>query len=211
MMQEFAAGAIRTIELAIVAWMIGLPLGVAAAVIGQLWRPARRPLHICAITIVIIPALAILFWLHYPLQQVLRIVVSPTITAGCLLSIYVWWTSGDVILREMVQIEESCGEAAIVLGIPPRVFMSRVLFAGALQKSLPRLLTLAIVSVHMTMFTSLIGVEELFRVAQRLNAQYLRPVQIYTVMAAVYAILCLPLYVAMASLRRRLDRYNYGA
>lgn len=56
------------------------------------------------------------------------------------------------------------------------------------------------------MFASLIGVEELFRVVQRLNAQMLRPVELYTALAASYAALCLPLYLAANYLNERLAR-----
>jgi ABC-type amino acid transport system permease subunit len=47
--------------------------------------------------------------------------------------------------------------------------------------------------LQLTLFASLISVEEIFRVAQRINATIYQPVEIYTALAIFFLIICLPL------------------
>jgi ABC-type amino acid transport system permease subunit len=44
-----------------------------------------------------------------------------------------------------------------------------------------------------TLFASLISVDEIFRVAQRINAIVYRPIEIYTALAGFFLLICLPL------------------
>ena len=46
--------------------------------------------------------------------------------------------------------------------------------------------------LHTTLFASLISVEEIFRVAQRINAQIYRPVEIYTALGVFFLAVSLP-------------------
>jgi len=46
--------------------------------------------------------------------------------------------------------------------------------------------------LHATLFTSMISVEELFRVAQRINAQIYKPIEIYTALGVFFLAICLP-------------------
>jgi ABC-type amino acid transport system permease subunit len=45
----------------------------------------------------------------------------------------------------------------------------------------------------MTLFASLISVQELFRVAQQINSQIYKPIEIYTALAVFFIAICLPL------------------
>ena len=47
--------------------------------------------------------------------------------------------------------------------------------------------------LHTTLFASLISVEEIFRVAQRINAQIYKPVEIYTALGIFFLAISLPL------------------
>jgi ABC-type amino acid transport system permease subunit len=57
-----------------------------------------------------------------------------------------------------------------------------------------------------TLFGSLISVEEVFRVAQRINATAYQPVQIYTALALFFLLLCLPLYLLAYWLHMKFTR-----
>jgi polar amino acid transport system permease protein len=110
------------------------------------------------------------------------------------LSVYIAILSGEIFSEEMRKLKETYGNAADVLGLKRSYFIKKIIFPAASLNVLPRMLNLGIVSIHMTMFASLIGVEELFRVSLRLNAEYLQPIEIFTFMALLYAAICLPLY-----------------
>lgn len=203
MWSEFFTGAIRTLELAGTSWLLGLPVGFAIAWGAHYSNGLRQSLQVAALLIAVVPLLAILFWLHYPLQSALGVVWTPLTTTLLLFATYIAIVAGDILASEMKLLEAEYAEVALVIGLSSRQFMLRVLIRGAVERGLPRFLSLAVISVHMTMFASLIGVEELFRVTQRLNAKMLRPIELYTVMAIVYAILCLPLHLIAIALASR--------
>lgn len=207
-MEEFTAGALRTVALAATSWVIGLPIGMALAFAALLHPGSKLILRGVAVFLTVVPFLAILFWLHYPLQTILEVVWPPNLTCAALLSAYVACAFGDVLADEMTRLERRLFEAALVLGVPAKQLIWKVIFPAALEASMPRVLGLAVVSIHMTMFASLIGVEELFRVTQRLNAQILKPVELFTVMAFIYAALCVPLHFLAASFAKRLRHHG---
>jgi ABC-type amino acid transport system permease subunit len=61
------------------------------------------------------------------------------------------------------------------------------------RQVLPGLLLLQVMMLHTTLFASLISVEEIFRVAQRINAQIYRPVEIYTALGVFFLMVSLPI------------------
>lgn len=205
---ELAVGLEKTISLTLGAWLVGGPLGIVLSffcVISPSWRSVVR---LGAVFLSVVPFLAILFWIHYPLQEVLAVVWPPVLSTGALLCVYVTVLVGEIVGEEMRRIERRLLEAGKVLGIPVILFYRRVVFAASIEASLPRLLALVITSIHLTMFASLIGVEELFRVTQRLNAEFLKPVELFTAMAGVYAIVCIPLHIAAGKISKVLRDRN---
>ncbi len=60
--------------------------------------------------------------------------------------------------------------------------------------------------LHMTLFASLISVEEVFRVAQRVNALEYRPVEIYSALGLFFLLLSLPLTGLAIILREKYGR-----
>jgi ABC-type amino acid transport system permease subunit len=75
-----------------------------------------------------------------------------------------------------------------------------------LRQVIPALLPLQVVMLHTTLFASLISVEEIFRVAQRINAQIYRPVEIYTALGIFFLGVCLPVNGVALWLKRRFTR-----
>jgi ABC-type amino acid transport system permease subunit len=57
-----------------------------------------------------------------------------------------------------------------------------------------------------TIFASLISVGEIFRVAQRINSEVYRPVEIYTALALFFLAVCLPLHGLAQYLKKRYTR-----
>jgi ABC-type amino acid transport system permease subunit len=62
-----------------------------------------------------------------------------------------------------------------------------------LRQIIPSLLSLQVNMLQLTLFASFISVEEIFRVSQRINALIYKPIEIYTALAILFLIICLPL------------------
>ena len=74
------------------------------------------------------------------------------------------------------------------------------------RQLLPTLLILQVGMLHASLFASLISVEEIFRVAQRINSTIYRPIELYTALAMFFLLVCLPINLLAAYLKQRYTR-----
>jgi polar amino acid transport system permease protein len=77
--------------------------------------------------------------------------------------------------------------AAKVTGLTRSQTVLKIQLPLILRQALPPLLIQQVIMLHTTLFASLISVEEIFRVAQRINAQIYRPVEIYTALGVFFS------------------------
>jgi len=147
-----------------------------------------------------------LYWANYPLQVMLGVVIDPFITAVSLLSIIntvliaeVWRGALNDFPREYVV-------AGRVSGMTRFEIIRFVQFPLLFRSVLPILLATQVAMLQLTLFTSLISVEELFRVAQRINASIQQPIEIYTALAVFFLVVTLPIYILALMLRYRYTR-----
>jgi polar amino acid transport system permease protein len=195
-----------TLLMAVGAWLIGIVPALAVARLTATNDSYLKCVKGLANLFVVLPFLALLFWVHYPLQESLHVVWNPLYTSIGLLSLYVFFAISSMLADELRLARVEHQHVAAVLGITLKNLTDKVLFPLALSRSVPQMLNVSIASVHMTMFGSLIGVEELFRVTLRLNASLLKPIELFTIMAFVYAAVCLPLYLFARLWKKHLDR-----
>lgn len=183
--------------------VLGVVIGVSARKRGSiLWRGLRGTTFLFAS----IPVLVLLFWCHYPLQALLGVVIDPfyttVFTLAAVNSLYV----GDLVARTMSRFPSEYLDAATVCGISNRKSLLKIQLPLIVRYLAGPVLAIQVVMLHMTLFGSLISVEDLFRQAQRLNAQLYRPVEIYTAMAVLYLILSAPLNAAAELFEARYGR-----
>lgn len=71
-----------------------------------------------------------------------------------------------------------------------------------LKTALPAYINSQIALLHATLLASFIGVEDLLKVASHINSQTYRPVEVYTLLALIFGLLCLPLTLWAARFAR---------
>jgi His/Glu/Gln/Arg/opine family amino acid ABC transporter permease subunit len=196
-----------TLELCLIVWSVGVLVGSTLGVVG-----ARSPLWVglpcrsASFLLSGIPVLVLLFWMHYPLQAWLGVVIDPFLTATATLSIVNIFAVADLVRGLLRDFPAEYLLAARVCGLPARTILFRIQLPIILRQVLPGLLTLQVNVLHMSLFASLISVPELFRVAQRINATIYRPVEIYTALGIFLLAVCLPLNGLALWLRARYTR-----
>jgi His/Glu/Gln/Arg/opine family amino acid ABC transporter permease subunit len=190
----FTNGALVTLELAVLVWIgglaVGVPIGVARA---RLPAGARDVAAIFFLALASVPILVYLLWAHYPLQGALGIVVNPFITAALVLSLYNGLIVSDLVRGAILNFPEDYLTAARVMGVPLPLVRRNIMMPIVIQSSLPAYISTQVAALHMTLFASLISVDELFRQAQRVNAIEYRAVEVFSLLAIFYFILSFPL------------------
>ncbi len=205
--EAFAHGLGVTLKLSLVVWGTGLMLGFLLGVLGAS-RPATfgRFVAVSSFLLSGLPLLVLLFWLHYPVQAMLEVVIDPFITAAFALSLVNTFGVADIVKGALNDFPAQYVVAARVAGLSPRETLVHIKTPILLRQLIPVLLTSQVTMLQATLFASLISVEEIFRVAQRINSLIYKPVEIYTALGIFFLLVCLPLNGLALWLKLRFTR-----
>lgn len=205
--QAFLSGLGETARLTLIVWIAGLFVGAAIGILAAAFQLAIGvPLRVLVFALSGVPILVFLYWAYYPLQVILGVTISPFITAAGVLSFMNILAVAELLRSHIVDFPTQYEVAARVCGLGKRTFIFRIQIPLLLRQVLPALLPLQIVMLHSTLFASLISVEEIFRVSQRINSLEYKPVQIYTALAVLFLIVSLPVNATAIWLRIRFTR-----
>lgn len=205
--EALSAGLLETMRLAAIVWLSGLFFGTILGVLGAKYkRLFGWPIATAAFVISGVPILVFLFWLHYPMQAILNVVIDPFITAAVTLSIINIFTVSEIVRRVLRDFPNQYIVAAQVCGINKMTTLTVIQFPLILRQILPGLLMSQVAILQATLFASLISVDEIFRTAQQINATVYKPVEIYTSLGVLFLCVCLPLNGIALWLRNRYTR-----
>lgn len=187
--KAFINGYLVTIELVVITCIFGTLFGFLFEIISRYTnRIVRKFIDILAFGLSSIPALVILFWLYYPAQEIFNITLSSLTTAIIALvlinSFAVYRIAADS-LHEFPKQYLSTGK---VCGMNRWKIIKYIQGPLLFRAIIPRWLDQQVVILQTSVFASLISVEEIFRVSQRINSVIYQPVLIYTSMAIVFLI-----------------------
>jgi len=202
----FLKGLAVTLQLCLIIWSSGLVLGGALGLAGARFGAVGWFSRLFSFILGGIPLLVFPFWLHYPAQAMFDLVIDPFYTAAFTFAVVNIFAVADVVRVALADFPQQYLTAAKVTGLTRRQTVFRIQLPLILRSVLPTLLLLQVSMLHITLFASLISVEELFRVAQRINAQIYRPVEIYTALGLFFLAVCLPVNGFAFWLKRRFTR-----
>ncbi len=190
----FLKGLLVTLELCALIWGSGLLLGAALGLAGNKFpRWVGFPSRGFSFFLGGVPLIVFLFWLHYPVQAMFDVVIDPFYTAAFTLSVVNIFAVADVVRSALGDFPRQYLTAAKVTGLTRKQTVLNIQLPLILREVMPPLLLLQVAMLHTSLFASLISVEEIFRVAQRINAQIYRPVEIYTALGVFFLAVCLPI------------------
>lgn len=189
----FARGLITTFQLSLTVWITGLAFGALLGTLGAKWSFVGIPSRMCSFGLSGIPILVFLFWLHYPLQALLGVVIDPFITAAVTLAIVNTFAVADVVRGVLLDFPAQYVTAGRVCGMSNSQILVHIQLPIVLRQAVPVLLMIQVNMLQATLFASLISVNEIFRVCQQINSQIYKPVEIYTALGVLFLAICLPL------------------
>jgi polar amino acid transport system permease protein len=201
----YAAGLVVTLKLCAIAWVSGLVGGGSIALLSEWWPSLIGwPVTLLSRITEAIPIMVLLFWLHYPAQAALGITIDPFLTTAALLAVLNALAVFGILRGAIQRVPSEFIEVARVCGVGRSRTFWRIKLPVALRSAIGPLTSSQVNVLQLSIFGSLISVEELFRISQRINAQIYRPVQVYTGLAAFFLVVCLPLNVLARYLEKRL-------
>ena len=188
--EAILAGLWMTMKLSLVIWSVGLILGALVGIASDRWKKGIGvPLRFGSFTLSGLPVLVLLFY-----------------TAAAALSLVNAVLVADVVKNTLADFPHQYVVAAQVCGLSARDTVILIQIPIVLRQMIPGLLMIQVTMLQSTLFASLISVDEVFRVAQRINAQVYRPVEVYTALGIFFLAICLPLNGLALYLRHRYTR-----
>jgi ABC-type amino acid transport system permease subunit len=189
----FLHGLQITSYLCLIIWSSGLIIGSVLGTLSQRYKVFSWPTNAISFFISGTPVLVFLFWFHYPFQQIIGVNVDPFITTAITISLINIFAVATIVRNAIQDLPQQYIEAAKVCGIKPKKRLREIEFPIVLRFMLPSFLITQVNMLHLTLFGSLISVNEIFRVSQQINSQIYQPVEIYTALGVFFLIICLPL------------------
>ncbi len=200
----FLQGFLTTLKLLGCIILIGVPLGTLLGIIGGRYnKDVGKFIKASRFITKVIPVLVFLFWLHYPLQGLLGIVVDPFYTTIIALGLINMIATAHIVTTELELLPKSYRESGITLGMSKNQVIRFIELPLLLRRTLPQLLLNQAAMLEYTLFASLISVPELFRTAQTINAMIYRPIEIYSLLVLFFLIILVPLHLLVSWLQKK--------
>lgn len=196
-----------TLEIIFLVALIGVPLGVLFGVLGARVSTSVGTL-VSALHFLTgaIPVLVLLFWMHYPLQSILGVVINPFWTTVAALSLVNFVLTAELVRRELHLLPKAYREAAHTLGLSTISIARFVELPILLRRTIPQLLANQGKMLEYSLFASFISVPELFRVAQNINSVIYRPVEVYSLLVLFFLLILVPLHLTVRYLEKKYAR-----
>jgi len=195
-------GAITTLVLSTLGIVLGLPLGLAMALI----RWARVPLasQLVAVYVSLLratPLVTLLLLLFFALPNV-GIAIGPISAAILALVMNTAAFNCEVWRASLMNFPKDQYEAAQSVGMRAGLRFRRIVFPQIVRSSRPGLINEMSLLIKVTPVLAVVGVVDITRAAVRIGAETYEPLPPFLVAIAIY----LPIVYALVSLQRWLER-----
>lgn len=205
---SLAYGFLTTLQVAVLAIVTGAVLGF---LLGYARTYASRPAAIVATVIVEfvrgVPVLIQLFWLFFCLPPILGFEVSAFVSAYLALALFMAAISCESFRSSFATIDREQWDASVALAIPRHVMMTYVVLPQAVLRAAPTLLSNAVTVFKESAIISAVGMADLMFVGRNISSATGHPIEVLTVVAAIYFVVAYPLAQIVSAIERRvLDR-----
>lgn len=193
-----------TLLLSLIALVGGALGGLAIALMRTGSFPAlRRLASAFIVTFQGTPLLMQLFLVFFG-ASVLGFTINPWLAAAIGLTLHASAYLGDIWRGCIEAVPRGQWEASRALGLTYGMLMRNVVLPQAVKIALPPTVGFLVQLIKLTSVTAIIGFIELTRTGQIINNVTFKPFLVFSVVAAIYFILCWPLSHLSARLERRL-------
>ena len=150
------------------------------------------------------PLLVLVLWFYYALPMLIGMSMENTTAALLSLSFYVSSFYAEIFRGGIKAIDAGQYEAGAAIAMSHAQIMRRIILPQAIKKMLPAFINQSVIQVKNTSLASVIAVGELSYMGAVVNGETYRPLESYTLVAAMYFVLLFPLTQIADRLEKRL-------
>ena len=199
------AGFVGTLKIAAVAIAMGVVLGI---VLAALRLSGRRWLALPALWFIEFyrntPPLVHFFWAFYALPVLIGVSLDPYVAAVIALSTQSGAFFAEVFRGGVVSVERGQWEVARAIGMTAPQALRRVVLPQAMARMVPPFIERSFELIKTTALASTLAYSDLLYQAMQVNSITFRPLEVYTVVAAIFFLTLLALSTLARLLEHRL-------
>jgi polar amino acid transport system permease protein len=171
---------------------------------GRAWWGWALRLPIMAFVDVVrfTPLLVQAVWIHFALPALTGYSMSATTSGLIALTLHVSAYVSEIMRAGILAVPRGQWEAARALGLRPASVFRKVILPQVWPLVLPPLANVSVATFKLTAILSILAIDDLMKVASRINTFEFRPLEIFTGVAAVYLVLGL----VLAWIAQRVER-----
>ena len=196
-------GAVVTASVSLVAIVLGVPLGLALAIVR--WRrvPLLSPLVALYVSVIrATPAITLALLIFFGSPS-LGIVLGAAPAAVLTLLINTSAFNCEIWRAALIDFPRDQVEAARAFGMPPRLMFRRVVLPQVWRTSLPALVNEMTLLIKASPALAVIGIVDLTRAASRIGAATYKPLPPFLAATAIYMLLVMLFVAAQRYVERR--------
>jgi polar amino acid transport system permease protein len=204
--EQFAEGTRVTVELTVVSGLVGIAIGLLAAVakLSPL-LPLRWAAELYIWVVRGTPLLVQVLFVFLALPMILPVQLSDFNSAAVALSVNVGAYNAECIRAGIQAVPRGQAEAARSLGLSPLQSFRDVVFPQAFKIALPPLVNNVVALLKDSSLAYVIGVVELSNIGNRVQAATFQPVPVFITTATIYLVLTTVLTQISNAIEARLD------
>lgn len=202
-----AIGVAGTLKLFAVCLVLGMSIGLVVA-LGR--RSRNRPLRWLSTLFVEFfrntPVLVQILWFYYALPMLVPIEISPFLAAILGISLNSAAYSAEIYRGGIQSIEPGQWEAARAIGMTGLQSLRRIILPQAIRRILPALTNRGVEIFKMSTLASVVAYVELLQQGKLVASLNFNPLEVYTVVAAIFLIILYPIVRLTYAVERHLAR-----
>jgi polar amino acid transport system permease protein len=183
-----------TIELSIISSLLGALVGVVLGIVYR-FKPLDRVLLPINDILRAVPLLVLIFFIYYfPYTEILGCPApSAFICAVTALTVAMAVYTADIVRAAVDGVSQGSIMGARSLGLQEKEIWRYIVLPDIFRQIIPSLMAFFIGNVRLSSLASVIGCEDVVFVARQAISQRFRSLEAWTVVAAIYIVLVLPL------------------
>jgi His/Glu/Gln/Arg/opine family amino acid ABC transporter permease subunit len=153
------------------------------------------------------PLLMVMFWTYYSFPMLVG-GANMSVFYAALVALAAFEAAyfAEFIRAGIQSIHKDQRSAALATGLNSWQVSLYVIWPQAIHRMIPSLLTQSIIAFQDSTLASLIGLREVAQTATIINSLQVKPIWVYTILAALYLVLCLTLSQCVRRIERRTAR-----
>lgn len=201
-------GLALTVLLSGAALLLALPLGLVLGIARvSPWRALRWPVAAVIQLVRGVPLLLVVFWVYFFLPAVTGVKTGQATTMLMVLVLFDGIYLAEIVAAGIRALPKGQIESARSLGLSYMQALARVVLPQTLRNGLPSLVSQLVSTIKATSLGYIIGLSELSFISTQINTLvFTQAVEVYSLCALSYFLLCFGLSRLAFLLERRLQR-----